>query len=263
VFGRAQELYPGIKPHAFFVLSTHITLLATVSDALELARFMAHVARNISDELGRLHDWPGALWERPYTAIPCVDEQSQIRRMAYVMAQGVKDGLVRHVGDWPGVHSTEALLSDMKQKGVWVDRTMAYRKRSKGQKVSSREVEQEKELRYEPLPVWSDLSPDAYRKKVRSLIRKAEKRSRELHPRVLGRRRILGQDPHARSNSLVRSPKPACHAVTSAARQRFLAAKRAFMDAYRQVFLGEWWKKSLPDLGVPCFAPSIQLAGAE
>jgi hypothetical protein len=260
VLARALQLSPGISLHLDFVLSTHITLILTASDVVELARFMSHLLRNISDEMGRLHNWPGALWERPYVNIACVDEEAQIRRMAYVLAQGTKDGLVRRVMDWPGVHGAGALISTMRARGTWVNRTKAYRMRSKGKKVSNAEVEETLEIRYAQLPAWADLSLADYQKKVRQLIRKVEARSRELHHHVLGKDKIVRQDPHARSRSLIRRPKPACHATTSDARVRFLGAKSAFIEAYRQVFSA--WSGSMLNLNVPCFAPSMSLREA-
>ena len=40
-----------------------------------MAAFMRHVGRNISDEIGRLHDWPGKKLERRYRAILVSNEE--------------------------------------------------------------------------------------------------------------------------------------------------------------------------------------------
>jgi REP element-mobilizing transposase RayT len=93
VLGRALSLY-AVELHAFAVMSNHMHLLLTPASGQELAAFMRHVNRNISQEAGRLHDWRGPLWARRYRCIPVVDEASQIHRLRYILAQGCKEGLV-------------------------------------------------------------------------------------------------------------------------------------------------------------------------
>ncbi|HUP24038.1 MAG TPA: hypothetical protein VNB06_13975 [Thermoanaerobaculia bacterium] len=60
VIGRAQRLY-GVKIHAIGYLSNHGHELCSFEDVEQQALFMQHVQCNLSKEIGRLHDWPGAV----------------------------------------------------------------------------------------------------------------------------------------------------------------------------------------------------------
>jgi hypothetical protein len=53
VLGRGLALFD-VKVHAFVFLGNHFHALLSPADAAELARFMAHIKRNISEEIGRL-----------------------------------------------------------------------------------------------------------------------------------------------------------------------------------------------------------------
>ncbi len=57
VIGRAQRLY-SMRIVGISVLSSHAHILAIPEDAEQMAAFMRHAGRNISDEIGRLIDWP-------------------------------------------------------------------------------------------------------------------------------------------------------------------------------------------------------------
>ena len=52
VLGRAQRLYP-VRCCSLVFMSNHWHALLEVDDALQLARFMQHVDRNLSSEIGR------------------------------------------------------------------------------------------------------------------------------------------------------------------------------------------------------------------
>ncbi len=74
VVGRAQRL-TSISIVGISVLSSHAHLLVVPQDAEQMSAFMCHVGRNISDEIGRLHDWPGKLVTRRYRSIEVSDEE--------------------------------------------------------------------------------------------------------------------------------------------------------------------------------------------
>ena len=58
-----------------------------------------------------LLDWRDKIWARRYQAIVISDEEAaQVERLKYVLAHGVKEGLVDRPQDWSGAHSVEALL---------------------------------------------------------------------------------------------------------------------------------------------------------
>ena len=63
--------------------------LLVPADAQELAKFMAHVNRNISIEAGHENKWKDPLWERCYRAIVVWDEETQIDRLRYLLVRKI------------------------------------------------------------------------------------------------------------------------------------------------------------------------------
>ena len=61
---------------------------------------------------------------------------------------------------------------------------------------------------------------------------RADREARGIEP--LGAEAILRQDPHTRPNQTKKSPAPAYHAATKAARERFWEAYSAFVAAFRE-----------------------------
>ena len=109
VLGRAQHLF-GVRVFALVVMSNHMHALLGVDDAAQLAAFMQHALANIAKEVGRHHRWVGPFWSRRYRSIVVADTDSQIRRLRYILCQGLKEGLVDRADRWPGASSLGASL---------------------------------------------------------------------------------------------------------------------------------------------------------
>ncbi len=100
---------------------------------------MGFVNGNLAKEAGRLHGWRERFWGRRYTAIVVSHEEAaQVTRLRYILEQGTKEGLVRSPLDWPGTHSTQALLDGRPIRGIWFDRTREYEARRCGQRPEPR-----------------------------------------------------------------------------------------------------------------------------
>ncbi|MCY1078766.1 hypothetical protein [Archangium lansingense] len=67
---------------------------------------MQYLRANLSKKLGRLVDWRGGFWERRYSAEPVLDDAALVGRLRYVLAHGVKEGLVEKCAEWPGLMPT-------------------------------------------------------------------------------------------------------------------------------------------------------------
>ncbi|HEV8632554.1 MAG TPA: transposase, partial [Thermoanaerobaculia bacterium] len=101
VIGRAQRKY-AMRIHALAVLGNHHALLSPDSPQ-QLAAFMDYLASNIAREIGKLYDWREKFWARRYRSILVSDEEeAQVGRLAYLLGNGVKEGLVAKPQDWPG-----------------------------------------------------------------------------------------------------------------------------------------------------------------
>ena len=240
VLGRAQRFYP-VKCCSVIFLSNHWHALLWVEDALQLSRFMQHVDGNLSAEIGRreIHDWPNTMWSRRYESIPVSAEPAaQIERLRYHLAHGVKEGLVDQVKRWPGVHFAKSILGGKPLMGLWFNRTEEFAARNRGENFGRLKYAEEEELVLSPLPCWADLTPEQYRARIAELVEeieaeaRADREARGIAP--LGAEAILRQDPHTRPNQTKKSPAPAYHAATKAARESFWESYAAFMAAFRE-----------------------------
>ena len=237
VIGRARSLYD-VDVIAFVVLSNHAHFLLRPANGEQLAKFMAHVNRNISDEAGREHDWTGALWERRYRGIVVVDEESQVARLRYLLSNGCKENLVISPYHWPGATCAHALVNGAPIVGTWLDRSGMFRARQRGESVEPCDYETRYATVLAPLPCWSHLSPAEYRSRCAEMIADIERetvvRNVLLGSTVVGVDTILEQDPHGKPRTISKSPAPMVHAATREARDIFMEAYRAFVAAYRR-----------------------------
>jgi hypothetical protein len=235
--GRAQKRY-GVRCTCVVFLSTHWHALLWVDDAEQLARFMQYVNRKIGYEVGRLYKWRQGLWARRYTAIVVSDEEAaQVGRLRYLLAHGVKENLVEHAVDWPGVHSARAILEGKPLAGYWFDRKAEHAARNRGESFGRLTHAIEETLELTPLPCWSHLSPEQYRERVASLVEDIEADARALRCEkrlpVLGVKAVLQQNPHKEPGKIKRSPAPLFHAATKAIRNGLREAYFLFFAAFR------------------------------
>jgi hypothetical protein len=161
----------GIQVVAMAFLADHYHLLVWVEDTRQLSRLMNYFNSKLAREIGRLTGWKQKVWSRRYQAIVISqEEEAQVDRLTYVLSNGVKEGLVEKVLDWPGLHAAPALLSGLPLKGVWYDRTKEYLVKIKGKKTDPDRFAETETLTLVPLPCWMHLSPKAYRARIASLI---------------------------------------------------------------------------------------------
>jgi putative transposase len=235
--GRAQRRYR-ILIFAVAVMSNHFHLLLWAEDAEKLARFMQYFQSKLAKEVNRLTGWSGPVFEQRYHMTVVTDEdRAQIERLRYVLSQGVKENLVEHVRDWPGVHSGAALLNDEPLVGHWFDRTREYAARNQREGAGRSQFASEETVVLSQLPCWAHLSPSAYRKRIQALVddieAEAARTRKSSGEKVLGVAAILAQDPQHRPASVDRSPVPRVHAATKAARKLFYEAYAIFVSAFQ------------------------------
>ncbi len=237
VLGWAQRRHR-MRIHAVTAMSSHYHLLLTADNAEQLAGFMRDFQSKLAREVNRLTGWRGPVFERRYEmAVVTDEEKAQVERLRYLLSNGVKEGLVEHVRDWPGVHSAAALIDGEPLLGHWFNRTREYAARTQGEAFSPLRFASEQTVVLSPIPCWAHLSATAYSKRIRALvddIEAAAARARKSSGKtVLGVAAILTQDPQFRPARLERSPAPLVHAATKAARRFFYQAYAAFVSAFR------------------------------
>ncbi len=226
----------GCRLHGVAVLSNHLHLEVSSETAAHLADYTQYVASNIARELGRLHGWEGKFWQRRYHASVCLDEASQVEGLGYLLANGPKEGLVRHARDWPGLHSYGATCLDRKIRGIWVDRTAQGQARRRGEDSAERHFTRHYTLTLHKLPCWAHLDDRTYARAVSQVYRETVER---LGPArgapVVGAKALMRVHPHrAPEEPLDSSPAPRSHGATREVRDRFRAGYALFVQLYRE-----------------------------
>ncbi len=268
VLGRAQSLYD-MPVVAAVALSTHLHLLLEPRDPEHLADFMCHIKTNISKEVGHLHDWPGKLWKGPYKMVLVSgEERAQVRRLEYLISNSVKEFLVDRVGQWPGVHSAEALVEGTPLTGTWYDRTQEHHARQRNEDFDPEDFATQERLVFSPLPCWAHLPSEEYRGRVAEIVARvdeaAARERQRTGSRSLGVKKILRTSPHKRPRRVERSPQPRFHAATKRVLQQMREAHAevvaAFREASQKLLAGDR-DAAFPEGTFPPGLPFIPFAG--
>ncbi|WNG28049.1 hypothetical protein F0U62_31610 [Cystobacter fuscus] len=239
VLARAVQQSAGtIRLHAFTFASNHFHLLVWARGAA-LASFMQYLRSNLSKKVGRLVDWSGGFWERRYSAEPVLDDTAVVGRLRYVLAHGVKEGLVERSAEWPGLTCLPQLLGPARRLFRWFNWTKRWSKRGSqelavGEGRFAEEWAEPVELEVAPLPCWKGLGEEERRRAVRALVEEVEVEARARNKPVLGERAVRAQHPHTRPERLKRSPRPLGHASTRQALRELREQYRTFVAAFRE-----------------------------
>jgi REP element-mobilizing transposase RayT len=266
VLGRAQRLYP-VEICGFAFLSSHYHLLLWVPDAKRMVKFMGYFQTHSARKIGHLRDWPGGIWSDRYESIVVSGEPAaQVDRLRYVLSQGVKEGLVARVEEWPGISMLKAVLEGEPIRGTWLNRTRAYRERlSKKKDLDPRSFAEEETVEISQLPCWRHLSPEVYQGLVAGLVREieadaaAERRLTGREP--LGAEAILSRHPHTRPEKLKKSPAPRFHAASKEVRLGLRAAYGLFLAAFREAAERLKAGDRLARFPNGCFPPGLPFVG--
>jgi REP element-mobilizing transposase RayT len=230
---RAVEL-TGVELHAFVVMSNHLHLLVSARGA-SLSKFMQSFLGNVSRKVGRAVRWSGSLWQRRFSAEHVLDDEAALGRLRYILSHGVKEGLVRHPADWPGLSCLHLLRDGGEERHLffhWARRWKNGTLVEGGDNLWDARWAEEVALRLTPLPCWSDLSRQSQRQQVDLMVASITDGATHAHQNVPGADVIVRQSPHHRPARSKKSPKPLCHASTREARRAFRESLAAWCGAY-------------------------------
>ena len=233
VLGRAQRRW-SVEIHAFVFLSNHYHLLASFRDAQQMAGFCGYLNSNLARELARLTGWREKIWGRRYAHIPVSEEAAaQVGRLRYLLAQGVKEGLVAHPADWSGAQSVGALLRQERLRGRWYDRTREFAARMRGKAFRPRDFSTVEEVVLTPLPCWEGLSTVEIERQVRALIDGILEEAGEVRAVPAAVRSSAARRSTDRPRRVKRSPMPWFHCASRRVRVELREAYGRFLAAYR------------------------------
>ena len=234
VLSRALRLH-GVELFAFSCVSNHLHLVVRAPRG-NLPKFMQYLLTNISKKIGKLVGWRGSFWERRYSAEPILDDAALLERVRYVLSHGVKEGLVRHCRDWPGL-SCLSLMLDGRPRSFrwfnWTRRTSGNARRAARPLLDERWAESE-ELRLTPLPIPALQTVQAVRRFLKRAINAIEEQASRKYRRVLGRTGVLEQRPHASPGPATRRPRPLCHTSIPEMVDLFRERYRRFAEAFHR-----------------------------
>ncbi|WP_437541021.1 transposase [Sorangium sp. So ce367] len=92
----------GIEVHAFCAMSTHLHLVVTDVNGV-LPRFLQFFHRIVALGTKVLRAWEGPVWDHEATSVVrLLTRAAVVEKIAYVLANPVAAGLVRHAREWPG-----------------------------------------------------------------------------------------------------------------------------------------------------------------
>ena len=224
-----------VKIYAFVFLSNHFHLIASKEDG-NLADFMQWLNSVIAKRVGRQVGWRDKFWARRYSAEPILDDEAALERLRYVLAHGVKEGLVERASEWPGLTCIPELLHDVRRVFRWLNGTARHESQLRGERRQDSDFESNEVISISLLPCWAGLSKKEVRDELLEHLADVEREAAGMrsHKPALGVEGVLQQDPHSEPTTLKRSPRPLCHGSTRSIRNAFKETYRAFVDAYRQ-----------------------------
>jgi REP element-mobilizing transposase RayT len=232
ILARAARLH-AVELFAFVFASNHVHLLVRAPKG-NLPGFMQFLLGNIARKVAPMVPWQGRLWERRYSAAPVLDSDALDDRLRYILAHGVKEGLVKRCSEWPGLSSLGQLLGNAVRPASWFNWSRRARMKAsqRAERLDSRLAEPE-QLEVRPLPGWEDMSEQERVNRVRAVVADIERQAAKEHPTPLGVAEVLAQHPYKRTIRPRRGPAPLCHTSDPKLRTSFREAYADFVRAVR------------------------------
>jgi REP element-mobilizing transposase RayT len=226
VLALAAERY-GIRIHAFCVLSNHSHIVLSDPHA-RLPAFQQYLDGLVAKALNAFHGRCENFWAPDtYSAVRLGSTGDILDKMAYVLANPVAAGLVRHGRQWPGLWSAPAQLG-----------TAIEARRPEHFFGEDGTLPEKAFLKLSRPPGFS--STDALRAALSACLTERETQAaREREGRFLGVAKVLAQDPAGRP----RTPEPrgglnpCVGARDKWKRTELLQGLADFLRAYRDAWL--------------------------
>ncbi|XXX77542.1 transposase [Sorangium sp. So ce134] len=252
----------GIQVHAFCAMSTHLHLVVTDTMGV-LPRFLQFFHRLVALGTKVLRTWEGPVWDHEATSVVrLLTRAAVVEKIAYVLANPVAAGLVRHAREWPGA---KAHVDELGCGVLHAMRPAVY--------LNPRNPQwpEQVTLALALPPIIEQDGGDGFRCAVAAELERQEAQARaeveRRGQRVLGAERASEVSPYERATSFeaLRDRNPtfavgreqgdACR-IAAAAVRAFRASYRAALERWRSgvrsaVFpLGTWWMRMFHGVSV-------------
>jgi REP element-mobilizing transposase RayT len=224
----------GVQLHGFVVMSNHVHLLVS-AQGVKLSRFMQYFLGNTSKKVGRLVGWRGALWERRFSMQPVLDDAGAEGRLRYIVAHGVKEGLVRRAEEWPGLSCVPLLRDGGAMRAEFFSWTKRWEHGALvegGAALMDARWAEPEVLTLTPLPAWVGLSEEERRERVEAMTTGLEEEYRGRFRRVKGAAAVQEERPQHRPEKTERRRAPPCFAGNGRAIREYLEKRRNWTLSY-------------------------------
>ena len=238
----------GVKIHAFCVLSNHYHLVLTDPHA-RLPAFGQYldslVARAVNASLGR---WESFWAPSSYSAVALATPEDILDKAAYVLANPVAAGLVRHGKDWPGPWSDPDHIG----------RTAVVARRPNTFFRDNGYLPERAELELGAPPGFS--SPEEFRNALAAALLEREERHASPGRPILGAARVRAQSPWSKpaSSEPRRSLSPRVAARDKWKRLEVVSRLVAFLSEYRVAWRA--WTSGTRDVLFPPGTYELRIA---
>ncbi|MBT8452557.1 MAG: transposase [Deltaproteobacteria bacterium] len=233
----------GILVHAVTLMSTHEHLVVTDSER-RLPDFLRDLHRLVSLGAKVIRRWEGSIWDHDKSSVVrLLTEEAMIEKLAYVMVNPVKAGLVARARDWPGL---TVLPHELGRRTLVIERPSVFFRPDNPKWPDT------VELTLTVPPTLAAAYPgEAVREAVSDELERQERDARaEVKGRgwrVLGTARVRRLSPYKRATSfeLLRDRNPTFAVGRGQRKMLFQAVTelRAFRRAYRDAL--EQWRAGL------------------
>jgi REP element-mobilizing transposase RayT len=221
----------GVAIHAFCVLSNHLHLVVTDIKG-NLPAFEQYVGSLVARAINSLHGHWEHFWAPgSYSAVKLLEPGDVLSKMAYVLANPVAAGLVRHGAEWPGLWSAPQEIG----AGPVIVKRPRHFFRAEGNMPGAATLELVCPPGFE--------SPEAFRRElVAALTDLEDEAARKIASEgraFLGRSKVLAQRPGARpaEGAPRRELNPRIAGRDRWKRVEAIARLKHFLAAYRTAWL--------------------------
>ncbi|MEW6432896.1 MAG: transposase [Myxococcota bacterium] len=231
ILARAARRY-GVKLRGYVFLSNHLHLLVRAR-GVALSGFMQFLLSNIAKKINALLGRVGTFWQRRFSCEPVLDAEAELDRLRYILAHGVKERLVAHPGDWPGLTCLKALLGEDE---VFPFYNWDWRHTKRGLEEAGRwspRIVESERVELEPITAWASCDASTRALLARELADALAAEHAATGRPVLGARAVMREDPHRSIPLKRRGQRPRCHTSSALVRVQWLQLFAEFVAAYR------------------------------
>jgi hypothetical protein len=228
--------YSGVDFYGTIVMSDHPHHLLSHKEG-RLDKFFEYFNGQVARALNRFYGRRHQVWSRRYSAIPILDEPTDMERLIYFLTNPQKANLVDKIEQWPGLSSAEFHLGDSEEHNEYLffDRTAWYR--AKMPKAIAKFLHVVK-IKYAVLPALEHLSEKKRKELLRRLVSERESQLRAQRQlegqRILGKRGLMQTDSKSRTTNPKTGSCPLCLCSDKELATKFIDTRYIYEAVYRE-----------------------------